>query len=58
MKKKFYEKPSVEVVVLNQQPLMQTVSGTVSASMDGTFTETDLAREATFSDDDLFLEDE
>ena len=34
MKRKHYEKPSVEVVVLNQQPLMQTVSGNnVTATM-------------------------
>lgn len=57
MKKKFYEKPSVEVVVLKQQQAL-LVNGSVSASMDGTFTETDLAREAAFSNDDLFLEDE
>ena len=57
MKRKHYEKPSVEVVVLNQQPLLAG-SEQVSATMNGTFTETDLAREAVFNDDDLFLEDE
>ena len=57
MKKKFYEKPSVEVVVLKQQQAL-LVNGSVSATMNGTFTETDLAREAVFNDDDLFLEDE
>ncbi len=57
MKKKFYEKPSVEVVVLKQQQAL-LVNGSVSASMDGRFSETNLAREAVFNDDDLFLEDE
>ena len=34
MKKKIYEKPSAEVVVLKQQPLMQTISGNnVTATM-------------------------
>ena len=41
-KKHFYEKPSIEVVVLNQQPLLQTVSGDVSATMNGTFEEEDV----------------
>ena len=36
-------KPSVEVIVLNQQPLMQSVSGNnVSATMDGVFEEEDI----------------
>ena len=52
MKKKEYEKPSVEVVVLKQTGMLMT-SGDVSATMDGTFTETDLAREFDFEDDDL-----
>ena len=57
MKKKMYLKPSIEVVVLKQAGMLMT-SGSVDATMDGTFTETDLAREAVFNDDDLFLEDE
>ena len=60
MKKKDYLKPTVQVVKLQQQTHLMagSVTGGVSATMDGTFTETDLAREATFSDDVLFLEDE
>jgi hypothetical protein len=58
MKKKYYEKPSLEVVVLNQQQAL-LVNGSIDASMEGTFTETDLAREAVFTDDgDLFVDDE
>ena len=38
MKKKKYEKPSVEVVVLKQTGMLMT-SGPVNATMDGTFTE-------------------
>ena len=41
MKKKQYEKPSVEVVVLNQQTalLAGSVNGDVDATMDGTWSE-------------------
>ena len=40
MKKKFYEKPSVEVVVLNQESLLQTISGNdVTATMTHEWTE-------------------
>ena len=40
MKKKFYEKPSVEVVVLNQESLLNSVSGNnVSATMTHDWTE-------------------
>ena len=40
MKKKIYEKPSVEVVVLNQESLLNTVSGNnVTATMNGTWDE-------------------
>jgi hypothetical protein len=41
MKKKMYEKPSVEVVVLNQQTalLAGSVNGDVDATMDGTWSE-------------------
>ena len=45
MKKKEYEKPSLEVVVLKQQPtLLQSSvnSGDVNATMDGTWQEEDL----------------
>jgi hypothetical protein len=43
MKKKFYEKPSVEVVVLNQESLLQSVSGNnVSAKMTHEWTEEDM----------------
>ena len=43
MKKKQYEKPSLEVVVLKQQPtlLQSSVNGDVNATMDGTFEEED-----------------
>ena len=40
MKKKIYEKPSVEVVVLNQESLLNSVSGNnVSATMTHEWTE-------------------
>ena len=41
MKKKQYEKPSLEVVVLNQQTalLAGSVNGDVDATMDGTWSE-------------------
>ena len=40
MKKKNYEKPSVEVVVLNQESLLQTISGNdVTATMTHEWTE-------------------
>ena len=52
MKKKEYEKPSVEVVVLKQTGMLMT-SGNVSATMNGTFTEETLSREFDFEDDDL-----
>ena len=44
MKKKQYEKPSLEVVVLNQQTalLAGSVNGDVNATMDGTWTEQDI----------------
>ena len=38
MKKKLYEKPSVEVVVLKQTGMLMT-SGNVNATMDGEFEE-------------------
>ena len=44
MKKKIYEKPSMEVVVLNQESLLQTVSGNnVSATMTHEWTEETVA---------------
>ena len=44
MKKKQYEKPSLEVVELKQQPtlLAGSVNGDVNATMDGTWTEQDI----------------
>ena len=44
MKKKQYEKPSVEVVVLKQQAqlLAGSATGNVNATMDDTWTETDI----------------
>ena len=41
MKKKEYEKPSVEVVVLKQTGMLMT-SGNVNATMDGTFEEEEI----------------
>ena len=41
MKKKEYEKPSVEVVELKQTGMLMT-SGQVQATMDGEFTEEDI----------------
>ena len=50
MKKKEYERPTMQVVQLKQQP--QLLAGSdVSATMNGTFTEEDLAREFDFGDD-------
>ncbi len=44
MKKKKYEKPSVEVVELKQQPtlLAGSVNGDVNATMNGTWEEEDI----------------
>ena len=44
MRKKEYEKPSVEVVVLNQQStlLAGSATGNANATMDDTWTETDI----------------
>ena len=41
MKKKEYEKPSVEVVVLKQTGMLMT-SGNVNATMNGTWEEEDI----------------
>ena len=49
MKKKEYERPSVEVVVLQHSGMLMT-SGNVSATMDGTWTEQDASREIDFDD--------
>ena len=38
-KKKIYEKPSLEVVVLKQQPTLLAGSEQVNATMNGVFTE-------------------
>ncbi len=48
-KKKLYLKPSIEVVVLKQAGMLMT-SGSVGATMDGTFTEQDASREIDFDD--------
>ena len=51
-KKKIYEKPSMQVFELKQQP--QLLAGSdVSATMDGTFTEDAAARELFGEFDDL-----
>jgi hypothetical protein len=52
-----YEKPSLEVIMLEQTNMLMT-SGPVGASMDGVFKEIDLSRDVVFPDDDLFLGDE
>ena len=52
MQKKEYQRPTVDVVELKIAGILMT-SGDVSATMNGTFTETDLAREFDFEDDDL-----
>ena len=41
MKKKQYEKPSLEVVVLNHNAALLQASGQVNATMNGTFEEED-----------------
>ena len=41
MKKKEYEKPSIEVVVLKQAGMLMT-SGNVNATMNGTFYEEEI----------------
>ena len=52
MKKKEYLSPTADVVELKQQ--QQLLAGSdVSATMDGTFTEEDLAREFDFEDEDF-----
>jgi hypothetical protein len=52
MKKKEYERPSVEVVVLQHSGMLMT-SGDVGATMNGEFTEQDAARELFGEFDDL-----
>lgn len=52
MRRKEYLSPTVDIVELKQQQHLLAGSD-VSATMDGTFTETDLAREFDFEDDDL-----
>lgn len=44
-KKREYEKPSMQVFELNHQQHLLAGSDSVSTTMDGTFTEEDLARE-------------
>ena len=50
MKKKEYLCPTMQVVKLKHTGILMT-SGDVSATMDGTFTEEDLAREFDFGND-------
>ncbi len=52
MKKKEYLSPTVDVVELKHTGILMT-SGDVSATMNGTFTEEDLAREFDFEDEDF-----
>ena len=52
MKKKEYERPTMQVVELKQQQHLLAGSD-VSATMDGTFTEETLSREFDFEDDEL-----
>ena len=51
MKRKQYEAPAAEVVELKQQGIL---CGSVTATMDGTFTEETLAPEFTMEDDFSF----
>ena len=55
MKRKDYEKPTAEVVKLQHQGhiLTNSLTGNVDATMDGTFTEVDLAREFNIEDEDF-----
>ena len=50
MKRKKYDVPTTDVVELKHTGILMT---SVSTTMDGTFTEHDLAREFDFEDDDL-----
>ena len=54
MKKKDYLKPTVQVVKLQQQGIL---CGSVTATMEGTFTEETLAPEFTMEDDFSFQEE-
>jgi hypothetical protein len=54
MKKKEYLSPTIDIVELKHTGMLMT-SGDVSASMDGTFTEEDLAPEFDFEDEDFEL---
>ena len=42
MKRKMYEKPSLEVVVLNHNAALLQASGQVNATMESTWTEQDI----------------
>ena len=50
MKRKEYLSPTVDIVELKHTGILMT-SGDVSATMDGAFTEEDLAREFDFGND-------
>ena len=42
MKRKHYEEPSLEVVVMKQQPILLAGSEQVNATMNGTWTEEEI----------------
>jgi hypothetical protein len=50
MKKKLYEKPSMEVFKLRQETALLAGSDSVTTTMDGEFTEHDASREIDFED--------
>ena len=56
MRKKSYLKPTMQVVKLQQQ--QQLLAGSVSATMNGTFTEEDLAREFDFGDEAVIVSED
>ena len=56
MKRKHYERPAAEVVELKIAGMLMTSGGT-TATMDGTFTEENLAPEFTPEDDFSFQEE-
>ena len=57
MKKKEYLSPTVDIVELKHTGILMT-SGDVSATMNGTFTEEDLAREFDFGDEGVIVSED
>ena len=57
MQKKEYQRPTVDIVELKHTGILMT-SGDVSATMDGTFTEEDLAREFDFGDEAVIVSED